>query len=167
MYKVYMSGYYKAGNDDIDFNESVLIPECDEEKILANVQNRVVHRYFANSGKPFTRLVKCWVDKYEKVNKDPAFVGKSIKEVDWDDIQDMAIAFDLNVPLYRACSLREARIAVYKEYCSKVKGMNLDANFNLVDAIDFTVGEKKANSRTSVKKATEDNLQGEFNSEQG
>lgn len=152
MLKVKISGYYRSGKENVDFNTEVKMPECANMKILSNVQNRVIHRIFKDSEKPYSAAGKCWVDDVEKDDTEPSFVGKNLKMLDWNEIQEVAIAYDLTkVPLYRTCSLREAREAVYKEYCTIVKDRKLEADFNYAMAPDVTLGEKRVVAKKKSK----------------
>lgn len=152
MLNVKISGYYKSGRENIDFNTEITMPECANTKVLANVQNRVLHRVFKDADKPYSAAGKCWVDDVKKDDKEPNFVGKNLKELDWDEIQEVAIAYDLTkVPLYRTCSLREARVAVYKEYCNNVKNRNIANDFDYSVAPDVTIGEKKVTTKKKIK----------------
>lgn len=157
MLNVKISGYYRSGKENIDFATTVTMPECANNKVQANIQNRVVHRVFKDAEKPYSMAGKCWVDDVKKDNKEPSFVGKNIKELNWDEIQEVAIAYDLNaVPLFRTCSLREALMAVYKEFCNVVKHQNLGSDFDYAVAPDFTLGEKKVGKKKVEAEATTD-----------
>ncbi len=152
MLKVKISGYYKSGKEDVDFNAEVSMPECANNKVLSNVQNRVIHRFFKDADKPFGIAGKCWVDDVKKDDREPTFAGKNIKELNWDEIQELAIAYDLNkIPLYRSCSLREARVSAYKEYSTIVKGREITDGFDYAVAPDITIGDKKVTIRRKSK----------------
>lgn len=152
MLNIKISGYYKSGKENIDFNTEISMPECANGKVLSNVQNRVMHRVFKDASKPYSSAGKCWVDDVKKDDREPSFVGKNLKELNWDEVQELAIAYDLTkVPLYRTCSLREARVSAYKEYCNVVKGKNLDDSFDYAVAPDVTIGEKKVSPKKKSK----------------
>ena len=142
MLKLKISGYYKAGKDKKNYNGvDVVIPNCDKEVILGNVINRVVPVIFAD----YTERGKCHVDKVTKDDKmKPSYDGKEIKELEEEDIQQLAIAYGLSeVPLYHQESLFDSRRKAYRAYCNKVKGMNLDVDFDFENAEDFTLGNKR------------------------
>lgn len=155
MLKVKISGYYKSGKENVDFNTEVTMPECANNKVLSNVQNRVLHRVFKDAERPFGSAGKCWVDDVKKDDKEPTFIGKNLKELSWDEIQEVAIAYDLNkVPLYRTCSLREARVSAYKEYCNNVKGKDFEDDYDYANAPDICIGEKKVVFNKKAKTET-------------
>jgi hypothetical protein len=142
MLKLKISGYYKAGKDKKNYNGvDVVIPNCEKEVILGNVINRVVPVIFAD----YTERGKCHVDKVTKDDKmKPSYDGKEIKELEEEDIQQLAIAYGLSeVPLYHQESLFDSRRKAYRAYCNKVKEMNLDVDYDFENAEDFTLGNKR------------------------
>lgn len=145
MYKIKVSGYYRSNKDMVEFEDTIKMPECEEEWIQSNVQNRVLHRHFQGGNKPFTALGKCYIDKVEKDAKlKESYLDKNIKELDWDGIQELAIKFNLRkVPLFRATSLRQAREVAYIEYCTQVLGKKFDDNFKFESAPEVVIKGKK------------------------
>ena len=142
MLKLKISGYYKAGKDKKNYNGvDAVIPNCEKEVILGNVINRVVPVIFAD----YSERGKCHVDKVTKDDKmKPSYDGKEIKELEEEDIQQLAIAYNLTeVPLYHQESLFDSRRKAYRAYCNKVKGMNLDVDYDFENAEDFTLGNKR------------------------
>ena len=103
--------------------------------------NRVVPVIFAD----YTERGKCHVDKVTKDDKmKPSYDGKEIKELEEEDIQQLAIAYGLSeVPLYHQESLFDSRRKAYRAYCNKVKEMNLDVDYDFENAEDFTLGNKR------------------------
>ena len=149
MYKCVISGYYLSGKDKVEYNDvEVTIPNCPESMILGNIINRVVHRKFCDAKKPYYGRGVCYVDKYTKDDRmKPSFNGKYLKELNWEELQDLAIAYSLiEVPLFRSMDLRTARQIAYRAYCNKVKGQNLDMSFDYVNAPDVLLGDGKNTS---------------------
>lgn len=141
MYKLKISGYYNASKDRKNYtSKDVVCPECDKDVLLGNVINRVVPVVFSD----YTERGKCYIDKVEKDDKlKPSYEGKNIKELEEEDIQQLAITYGLTeVPLYHQESLFDSRRKAYRAYCNKVKDMNLDVDFNFAEAEDFTLGKK-------------------------
>lgn len=142
MLKLKISGYYKSGKDKKNYNNvDVVMPDCDKEVMLGNVINRVVPVIFTD----YTDRGKCHIDKVANDDKLKAsYEGKSIKELEEEDIQQLAIKYGLSeVPLYHQESLFDSRRKAYRAYCNKVKGMKLDVDFNFDVAEDFTLGKRK------------------------
>jgi hypothetical protein len=143
MLKMRISGYYRSGKDKKPYNNvEVIMPDCPKDRVTGNLINRVVPVVFGD----YTDRGKCHFDKLEKDDKlEPSFAGKSIKELEDEEIQQLAIAFDLvEVPLYHNGSLWETRREAYRAYCNKVKGMNLDADFDYSNAEDVVLPKRKA-----------------------
>jgi len=143
MLKLTISGYYLSNGKKVDYtNTEVLIPECPEGYMLSEVINRVVPQKFSDAKEPYSTHGKCYIDKVTKTKAKPSYNGKHIKELGWAEIEDVAIAYTLrSVPLFRACSLVDARIKLYQEFCNTVRGMNLKNGFDYKNAEDFVLGE--------------------------
>lgn len=142
MLKIKISGYYKSGKDRKNYNNvEVCMPECDENVMLGNVINRVVPVVFPD----YCERGKCHIDKIQKDDKlTPSYTGKLIKDLEEEDIQQLAIAYGLTeVPLFHQESLFDSRRKVYRHYCNKVKGMNLDVDFDFENAENFMLGKKR------------------------
>jgi hypothetical protein len=146
MLKLKISGYYQASKERKNYNGvEVEMPDCDKDMILGNVINRVVPVLFSD----YTERGKCHVDKVSKDDKIKAkYEGKKIKDLEEDEIQHLAIAFGLSeVPLYHQGSLFDARRSAYRAYCNKVKGMELDVDFDFEAADNFVLGNKKSEDK--------------------
>lgn len=71
--------------------------------------------------KPYAGLIKIYIDNVEVVEGTPACVGKDIKQMEWEELQELACYLRLReIPLYRAGSLRAAREKAYEMYQSHV-----------------------------------------------
>ena len=155
MLKLRISGYYKSNRDKKNYNNvEVMIPDCEKELILGNVINRVVPVIFSD----YTDRGKCHIDKVTKDAKiKPSFSGKNIKEMEENELQDLAIAYNLSeVPLCRAQSLWDIRQKAYRAYCNKVLEMNLAVDFDYAVAEDVIVGKASEEKTEAKKKGTSD-----------
>ena len=150
MQKVTISGYYLSNGNKVDYNNvEVIIPDCPESRMLSALINRVLPRHFATQS--FSANGKCFIDKVRKSNAKASYAGKNLKELEWDEIQDLAIALDLvEVPLFRASSLREAREKTYRAFCNKVLGKDLKIGFDFANADDFVLEEDKNTSNADA-----------------
>ena len=149
MQKVVISGYYLSNSDKVDYNNvEVVVPDCNPVLLQSVLINRVIPVKFSEGEKPYTGRGKCFIDKVKKDTRTkPSYSGKSLKDLDWNEMQDLAIAFDLNsVPLFRSTSIREARMKTYQEFCNKVLGKDLKAGFDFVNADDLVLEEDKKSS---------------------
>jgi hypothetical protein len=160
MLKVTVSGDYrtsgKMGSDIVDFEGVVIImPECHEDFIMPNVQNRLL-QIAIKGDKRFTQRFEMfrsvYVDKVEKIEGKPSVVGKNIKDLSWEELQELACYKNLRlIPAYRASDLRHAREVAYIEYSKHILGKDIDKEakgYNFVELPNLFVdgSEKKAAS---------------------
>lgn len=160
MQKVIISGYYLSNSEKVDYNSiEVVVPDCKPELLQSVLINRVVPVKFSDCAKPYTGRGKCFIDKVKKDTRTkPTYSGKALKELDWNEMQDLAIAFELNeVPLFRSTSIREARMKTYQEFCNKILGKDLKAGFDFMNADDLVLEEDKKSSEPN-----KDNLLGDL-----
>lgn len=140
MLEVNVSGSYRSRGEIVDYdNETVTIPECDQEWILSNLINRALKMHFEKKeGKKFDTHIVVYINNVNKTDKNPTFCGKSIKALNWNEIQEAAIAFKLlPVPLSHSCNLIEARRKLYFEYATKKMNTSLPEDFNYSEANDL------------------------------
>lgn len=154
--KVTISGSYHTADKRIESfdNVSGLMPALSEEK----VQQMAIRRYAriwvlqARKKSPdgklteeakyggMQRIRQVFVDSVEENSKQPnaklSYIGKSVMDMNFEELQDFAAANDLSaVPLYRVNSLAQARRVAFSEYAVKVLG--------LVEYVDPTAHKKQ------------------------
>lgn len=125
MQKVTISGSYRTKNDEIvDYADITgVVPDCDADTLQSVLQNRYAEMWLVKSGvkERVYSIRTTYLDKVEKLEGKPSFVGKDLKELTFEEMQDLATAKGLrSVPLWRAGSLREAQIKTYKVYSSEI-----------------------------------------------
>lgn len=135
--KVTVSGAYKTANGDIiDFEDiSGVIPFVGTEHAKMHVRSRYASEWVRNAkkadGEPmFTSRIdimrQVFIDDIEEVEYDFSYVGKDIKKMSYEELQDLATAKDLRtIPLPKYVSgvdIREMRTKAYVEYSTEVKG---------------------------------------------
>lgn len=141
-----ISGSYKTAQKDIiDFeNVKGIVPMQDEDIASMHMQRRFAARWIKEAkgvdGKPLyperiQRVREIHVDDVKQTTGKLSFVGKNIKELSFEELQDLALAKDLReVPLYKVSDLRNTRLMAYVNYVEKVqKGGRLkyqDEGFN-------------------------------------
>jgi hypothetical protein len=146
--KIKISGSYNSRNDTYDF-EGVegIVPFTTEELALYHVRGRHAVIWLTEAkNKDGEKLFKArienmrqiLVDNIEEVMVDQfSYVGKDPRDMDYKEIQDLALAKDLRLlPLPKelsGVSLREMREKAYLEYMKKVKN-----TFINVDAPDYS-----------------------------
>lgn len=152
--KVTISGSYRSANRQIESFDGVtgLIPNLDEDKALQMVIRRYAriwvqqakdkdgnpkYKHISNIRQVFVDSIE---DNEEKPNANLSYVGKDIMDMNFEELQDLAAANDLNaVPLYKIGSLVTARRIAFSEYAIKVlqleeyEGSDKKRKFNLYD----------------------------------
>lgn len=124
--------YVNSKNEIIDFeNVSGLIPMCEEKIGEMHVQDRYATMWVKEAkkenGEPkyperVDRIRQVFVDDIQETTGPLSFVGKSIKELNVQELQDLATAKDLRpIPLPNSgMSLREMRASAYRAYEEKI-----------------------------------------------
>lgn len=133
--KVIISGSYRSANRQIESFDGVegLMPNLAEDKATQMAIRRYakvwVSREKDKDGAPKYKhiaairqvFVDSIEDNEEKPNANLSYVGKDIMEMNFEELQDLAAANDLNgIPLYKTGSLITARRISFSEYAIKV-----------------------------------------------
>ncbi len=126
--KVSISGRYKSGEKTKDFQVSGLVPAVNDDKVRQHVQARYAPMWISDGGKnsrPDT-ICPCYIDEIETVEaKKLTLIGKNIKEMSFEELQDLATLFDLmGIPLYKEDSLSETRRKAILEWSVMIDGAN-------------------------------------------
>lgn len=135
-YKVKISGSYKGHENEIfDFTglEGV-VPYNTEEIAKQHIKGRFVSMWILKNPEVYknrlqkTREVYYDVELVDSVTTaEFSYVGKDVKQMTWEELQDLAIANDLKaVPLYKKMSLRQAQEISYADYYLRTTGKVLD-----------------------------------------
>lgn len=135
-----ISGSYKTAQKDIiDFeNVKGIVPFQDEEIATMHVRSRYVSRWIKemknSEGKPMyperiQRVRETHIDDIKETTGKLSFVGKDIKDLTFEELQDLALAKDLRrVPLYKATDLRQTRVVAYVDYSDKILKNQINHN---------------------------------------
>lgn len=177
--QVTISGAYNNSKRElVDFDNVVgIIPFVDEDLAKMHVRGRYASMWIKAALNQKTKESRypdridqvqlVYIDKIEEVDTDDLpYIGKDVKEMDYEDLQDLATAFDLRrIPLHKGASLREMRALAYVEYAMQVLGRSdLDVNdeaFNFAELPELVVG-KAGKRRDQTKKVTnEEVIEGE------
>lgn len=133
--KVTISGSYRSANRQIESFDGVtgLMPNLDEDKATQMAIRRYAKIWIPQvkkqDGEPkykhVSNIRQVSVDSVEDNEEKPnallSYVGKSILEMNFEELQDLAAANDLSgVPLYKIGSLFTARRIAFSEYAIKV-----------------------------------------------
>lgn len=120
--------YHNSKREICDFEGVKLtVPFNVEEVAVMHMQSRYVMRALRSHKKYQEERVhhirQVFVDNVEVVEGALSFVGKKLKELSDDEMQDLATALDLRgIPLPKhqsGMSLRDMRVRAYKEYTEK------------------------------------------------
>ena len=167
-----ISGSYKTAQKDIIDYENVkgVVPFQDVDVATMHMQARYAARWIreAKGAKGETkyperiqRVREVHVDDVKEVTGKLSFVGKDIKELTMDELQDLALAKDLRrVPLHKASDLRNTRVIAYVDYTDKIlKGDPIkyqaeDFNFAKLPSIVLDGGVR----RDAESKVTNDEI---------
>jgi len=142
-WKVTISGSYRKDlkGGYVDFSKVTgIVPLVDEEVLNQQVRKRYAAMWLSSeeNRRKFPEGVKSirevHVDKAEVVEVDQfSFVGKDIMDLDYEELQDLAVMKDLrSVPLYKKSSLRRTQDVAYAAYALNV--LKLQAKNNTKEA---------------------------------
>lgn len=126
--------YYNSKKELIDFEKVVgKIPFCDEEQGVGSmhVRDRFAAKWVREASKEngnlrypdrIERMHQIFVDDVQETTGTMSFVGKSLKDLDIDEMQELAVAKDIRfIPLPKAgMSKRDMLIRTYVGYSEKV-----------------------------------------------
>lgn len=139
--------YYNSKKEKIDFDKVVgKIPYCDEDNGVGSmhVRGRFAAKWIKEAvgedGKPkypdrIDKLCQVFVDDVSEVGGDLSYVGKNIKDLSLDEMQELAVAKDLRfIPLPQTgMSKRDMLVRTYVAYADKVLNKTIkyqEAGFN-------------------------------------
>jgi len=168
--KVTISGSFRIAGDEIkDFSGLTgVIPYQDEEIATLHVRKRYSRMWIMNNQKFTDRLKsvrECFIDDMQEVEHDFSFVGKDIRELTQEEMQDLATAKDLRaIPLYKKTSEREMRTVAYAAYSEQVlkeKILYKEVGFNLMKQPPIIVNDSAWRKDSTKKMTLEESLSAE------
>lgn len=138
--KATISGSYIAADKQTESYGKVegYLPVLDDDKATQMVIKRYAKIWIGaaldEDKKPLYkrigRIREVFVDNLQAIEVDGEFpfVGKSIMEMSYEDMQDLAAAKDLSgIPLYKEGSLANQRRVAFAEYGGKILGLTMKA----------------------------------------
>lgn len=167
--KVTVSGSYrKSRNEIVDFEGiSGVVPSVDPDVAYMHVRARYVPMWVSASDELKDRLStvrEVHIDTMEEAEHKFSYVGKDIREMTFEELQDVATAFDLReIPLWKKTSIVHARAVAYAAYAKKLKGTEVDYRadgFSLADMPALVVEEGRRREMTG-KVSNEDVIRSE------
>jgi len=137
--KLTFSGSYKASNDEIFSFDGIggIVPFQEEDVAIMHAKARHLPMWLEQeikgdkqtniSVKGVKQLRDKNEDEVEEVEHTFSFEGKDIRTLTYEEIQDVALMFDLReVPLYKVSSLRNQLNVLYGIYSTKIQGEPID-----------------------------------------
>lgn len=175
--KALISGSYKTTQGDIiDFEDVTgVIPLVDDEHAFMHIKSRYAATWVKDAltstdkkvyPERIEKVREVFLDDTDEVEANFSYVGKDIKKMDYDELQDLATAKDLRyIPLPKRISgfsLREARMRAYICYSEKVLDKIIDQNeegFNFAKLPELVVdaGARVEASKTVTNDEVIDN----------
>lgn len=164
--KLKVSGSYLKDRNSKEYEMDVYMPECDESYVKFNALRRAVPMALHKKGMPADYIRSCYIDEIENVEVGKntpkeekeaiefvnSYIGKDIKEMTHEEIQNAAMALQLiGVPLYRQSDIHETRKKLYMLYSTEVKGEELAEDFDFAVAKPLKVEDKKKAKATKTK----------------
>lgn len=140
-YKVTISGSYRGADNEIFDYSGVIgtIPFTDEEIATMHVRGRYARMWIMKDTKFKDRLYsvrECYIDEMVECEAEFSYLGKDIRAMTQEELQDLATAKDLRlIPLYKKGSEREARTKAYAAYSAHIIGVEVkyqEEGFNLM-----------------------------------
>lgn len=161
--------YYNSKKELIDFDKVVgKIPFCDEENGVGSmhVRDRFAAKWVKEAmnrdGEPkypdrIDRMHQIFIDDVQETTGTLSFVGKNIKDLSIDEMQDLAVAKDIRfIPLPKAgMSKRDMLIRTYVGYAEKVLKKTIkyqEESFNFAKLPDLILdgqGRKEISQKLS------------------
>lgn len=161
----YYSGAGKGGKEIVDFeNITGIIPDIENERIQQAVMWRLIQIWISKNEKftkRFDLLRNCYIDKVEKVAGKPGIVGKNIKELTWEELQELAVWKNLKkIPEYKKTDIRSAREKAYVEYALLLgKEVNPESkSYNYAELPDLVIANDDKVAGPDKQKSNEEVL---------
>lgn len=153
--KLTFSGSYKASNNEIFGFEGIegVVPFQDKDIAYRHASVRHLPMWISEKAQETNKAISVRaiknlrekvLDRVEEVEHEFTFEGKDIREMTFEEIQDVALMFNLTeVPVYKNGSLVSQRNALYGIYSSEILKNKLnhkDEFFHLDDFPPIYVG---------------------------
>lgn len=167
-WKVTVEGtFFSSAKDAIEEDYSVkgTIPHCEKEYVLSFLKAR----YLKDWIKEATGKTPATVYRYELVNepsevevdiKESVF-GRSIDDMDWSELQDMATEYTLlEIPATRKGTISNAKMIAKKAYLKQIKKIDIseDSDEEIMSIKIKCAEEDKSNAPVRTKRSLADRI---------
>lgn len=169
-YKVKISGSYRTHDYKVVDFEGLEghIPYTTEELAFMHIRGRYARMWVMKDPRFKESLVAtrvCHIDELTECEHDFSFVGKDIREMTQEELQDLATAKDLRlIPLFKVGDIREARTKAYAAYSEQVLKEPVkykEAGFNLMKQPPIIVNDSEWRQDTTRKLTNDEILDAE------
>jgi len=128
--------YLNSKKERMDY-ESIegIIPFVDEGLAHQALKNRYASLWLEKKlGSRPVKVREVYLDYCKEVEGEKlSFIGKNIKDMDYKELQDLAVYCGLKTPLYKQESLRNSRVKAIKEYMMVVTGIPKEKALKVID----------------------------------
>jgi hypothetical protein len=164
--KILVSGSFRTepakDTNRMPFNGIEITAPFVSEEYYTQVSQRLFPIYLRKNKEfakvNFEGLIKIFVDSVKEVEGELSFVNKDIKEMSWEELQDMACYFGLReVPLYQIGELRTAREKAYEIYMKVIKKRKV-----IKSALDMKILKENVRTRCQTLGMDESETQEEI-----
>ena len=162
--KCEVSGTYKNHKGEVlDYEAKGIMPFCDEGKAHQACVNRFAAMWLAKQKITVKTIRECYLDDTKEIDHDFSFIGKDIKEMTPEELQQMAVYTGIKVPAYKTTSIRNMRMKAIENYLLQVKKVPEDKvarimELSIKDIPEFTIEEnveKLVEQKTEIQSLAE------------
>jgi len=156
--KVKLSGTYKDNKGDIEEYENIkgIIPFCDEGRAHQVCKSRYARMWLSIQKKVRVKSMReVYMDSCVESEDTLTFLGKDIKEMTMEELQDLSVYLGLKIPAYKKSSLRNTRVSAVEKYLLEIKGVPAEKVARVIER-GFDSLPKCIIKEQEEKKATED-----------
>lgn len=165
-----LSGSYRNSKKEIiDFQDlEGIIPFNEEEVAFSHLRKRYAAMWIMKNPEKFKERLhsvrEVFIDVLEEAKGDFSFIGKDIKQLTQDELQDLACCKDIRgIPVFRKVSLRNAQAQAYAAYSAAILDEPIqihEPGFNFVKMRSIILDGKTRTDRTRAL-TNEEVIQGE------
>ncbi len=124
--KVKLSGtYLDSKSEVVEYdNLSGTIPFSDEGRAHQVCKSRYAAMWLNIEKKVRpNHISEVYLDSCKEEEGTLSFLGKDIKEMTMEELQDLSVYLGLKIPKYKASSLRNTRVSAVEKYLLEIKGV--------------------------------------------
>jgi len=123
---VKLSGTYLDAASEIKEYEDLkgTIPFCDEGRAHQVCKSRYAVMWLNQQHKIRPKKMRqVYLDSCKESEKELTFIGKDIKVMSIEELQDLSVYLKIKVPIFKKSSLRNTRVKAVEKYLLDIKGV--------------------------------------------